>query len=122
MREMRYIALDIGQRRTGVAYAESGLGVPFPLETITHTSLEELYTKLKPLLEERSIDEIIIGLPLLPSGDEGSQAEFVRSFSSLLGDFPHEFLDERYTTSREKISDGDARSACEILTVKLDLE
>ncbi len=119
---MRYLALDIGSRRTGVAYGESSLGIAHPLETITHTSLEELHSRIEPLLKERKVDHLVIGLPRLPSGDEGEQARFVRSFLPLIGDFPYSLIDERHTTPKGQEGDGDSHAACQILTVKLDLE
>ena len=35
---MRYLALDVGTRRTGIAYLDEDVGVPLPLNTINHTS------------------------------------------------------------------------------------
>ena len=117
---MRYLALDIGSRRTGVAYAESDMGIPFPLETIQHTSLEELEQEVHRLLQDRSVDRVIIGLPLLPSGEEGEQVEYVRSFLPFLEGIPYELVDERYTTPKGQNGDGDSHAACQILSVILD--
>lgn len=113
----RTLALDIGTKRTGVAFLDEVTGIPLPLDTIAHTSVEELVAAVHRILGERKIDRLIVGLPLLPSGAEGSQARFVRSVASKLSSLslPVEFKDERYTTPRSKASDPDAAAACNLL-------
>ncbi|MDA0376246.1 MAG: Holliday junction resolvase RuvX [bacterium] len=118
---MNYLGLDIGTRRTGVAFANSEDGILFSLQTIAHTSVEELRMSVLLLIEEKQIDEVVIGLPLLLSGEAGSQAEIVQNFKELLLEegISCSLLDERYTTSKSREIDKDAASACEILTVWL---
>lgn len=114
---MRTLGLDIGLRRTGVAFADADIGIPFPLDTIIAQTKEEMIEQVEMIARERKVDRIIVGLPLLPSGDEGSQSAYVRSCAedlSALG-FAIDFIDERYTTSDSKDYDGDARAACLLL-------
>lgn len=122
--EMHYLALDIGKRRTGVAFAESDVGVPVSLPTLEHTTLEELAEQVSALITERKIDHVVLGLPKLPGGEEGEQATYVRSFLPTLTKLgiPYSFIDERYSTQRTPDIDPDAAAACSILAVKLDLE
>jgi putative Holliday junction resolvase len=115
---MRILGLDIGRRRTGVSFVDMNIGVPLALDTLQHTDENDLVTQIMQQCDEREVDLLVIGLPLLPSGDEGMQSSFVR----LIGDrletagMAVEYLDERYTTGRDqKESDGDARAACELL-------
>ena len=120
-----YLALDIGEKRTGVAYADSTAGIALPLKTISHETFDLLNEKLLDLIKEKDITHIIFGLPLLPSGDEGHQAEIVRSVVSKMpipSHISHIFIDERYTTPRGPHKDPDAAAACEILTVFLSKE
>ncbi|MDD4627916.1 MAG: Holliday junction resolvase RuvX [Candidatus Peribacteraceae bacterium] len=115
------LALDIGKRRTGVAFYDSATAVPLPLDTIAHHSTEELLMHVAVLCKERKIDRIIVGLPLLLSGMEGEQSSFVRSVSEGLEALaPVTFLDERYSTPRDRDSDPDAAAACGILTTFVD--
>ena len=113
----RYLALDIGTRRTGVAFADDDTGVPLPLDTIQHTSFEELEKKVLDLIAERSVDHVILGLPLLLSGEEGKQSAIVRAFASRLENsgISPQFVDERYTTPPQKGSDSDATAAFRLL-------
>lgn len=119
------LALDIGMQRTGVAYADTDSAIPLPQETVQHSSPEELADQVSPILQEKSIDTLVIGLPLLPSGEEGSQARVVREYSEKLVLEPTVsivFIDERYTTPRDSESDPDSAAACQILQIYLDRE
>ena len=119
---MRILGLDIGTRRTGVAFVDQSIGVPLALDTIESDSEADLVAQLLQLCDEREIDLLVIGLPLLPSGEEGAQSSFVRLIGSRLEEteMPVEYLDERYTTQKHGENDGDARAACELLTLFLD--
>lgn len=118
------LALDIGNRRTGVAYADSRTGVPVPLAPVHHRTPDELSAHILPLIRDRAIGDIVIGLPLLPSGKEGAQARTVRATVGLLS-LPRSvavhFLDERYTTPRHGGRDPDGAAACAILQTYMDI-
>lgn len=117
--DMRLLALDIGTRRTGIAYCDD-TGVPLPLNTIEHESERALIDHIHDLIAARNIDHLIIGLPLLPSGAEGKQSKIVRSVGETLSAMvPVEYLDERYTT-QDSYPDPDARAACALLTTFLE--
>ena len=123
---MKLIALDIGTRRTGIAYSDDAK-IPLALDTFHHTSEDELIAHVIHLVRERTIEKIVIGLPLLPSGEEGAQVEFVRGIGDKLSslDCSVEYIDERYSTPtfRDSVSrevDPDSASACQILQVYCD--
>jgi putative Holliday junction resolvase len=119
---MRLFALDIGTKRTGVAFVDTDNDIALPLDTIIADSREEMIERVLDLVEARHVEEIVIGLPLLPSGEEGSQVRYVRACGEQL---QHQgvtvvFMDERYTTSKNTSFDGDARAACELLQIYLE--
>jgi putative transcription antitermination factor YqgF len=118
---MHLLALDIGTRRTGIAFVDTDVGVPLPLDTLVFDSQEEMVHAVTEIARERSVNQIVIGLPLLPSGEEGSQVDYVRSCAEdfIAEGFEIVFLDERYTTSPSGDYDGDARAACELLALHL---
>jgi putative Holliday junction resolvase len=118
---MNLLGLDIGKRRTGVAFLDARTGIPLPLSTIEHTSEDGLLSQVHSYVREKTIGKVIIGLPRLPSGKEGEQAEYVRSVAEKIRAFgvDIQFIDERYTSPRRGTSisyDGDAAAACEILS------
>jgi putative holliday junction resolvase len=118
---MKILGLDIGRRRTGVSFFDEATGVPLALDTIHHEEIEDLIDAVKKMSDERGIALLILGLPLLPSGSEGEQAEFVRECARELEakNMRVVFLDERYTTDRSAESDGDAKAALELLNMYL---
>lgn len=118
---MKYLSLDVGTRRTGLAFFESTTAIVLPLDTLLHQSADELAQQVLAITQSRGIDLIVLGLPLLPSGAEGSQVAFVRSCADLLTEHGLRvaFQDERYTTQRQSDTDGDARAACELLRTYL---
>lgn len=118
---MRILALDIGARRTGVAYAERPPGIPLTLPTLRHASVHALLEHVARIVDARRINHIVVGLPLLSSGKEGMQARRIRA---LLPSLAHRgvrvaTLDERHSTAHSS-SDPDAEAACMILMVYLD--
>ena len=117
---MRYLGLDVGTKRTGVAFADSDQDILFSLETIHHTSEQELIDTVFTLVSKRNIDEVVLGLPVLPSGKHGSQARIVISLQKKLSKngISTSTVDERYTTAQHANFDKDAASACQILSIK----
>lgn len=118
---MKYLGLDLGNKRTGVAFADSQDDILFSLETIHHTSTEELVDAIKSFVTQRQIDEVVLGLPLLLGGTEGAQATHTREVAKALEEakIPYSLLDERYTSGSQRDIDKDAAAACQILAVKL---
>ena len=111
------LSFDIGTRRTGVAFGDTSNGVVVSLDTILHQSKDELIEEAVKIAQEKSVTEVVVGLPKLPSGDEGEQAAFSRSVGvafSALG-WHVTYLDERFTTSKDGSFDGDAKAAIELL-------
>ena len=97
----RILALDVGNKRIGVAYSDpSGISIT-PIETIQND--EKVFERIKKLVNELNIGEIVIGLPLTLRGEEGEQAKITRAFAEELKQFLPEveikFVDERFTTS-----------------------
>lgn len=119
---MHYLGLDLGKRRTGVAFADSVNDIIFSLDTIVGATEEELVGKISHLINERKIEELVIGLPLLPSGERGSQADWAQNLINKLEALgtPISLIDERYTTGKLSEVDQDAAAACKILSIKLD--
>lgn len=124
---MNILALDIGKRRTGAALADDANGVVVALDTIAHASVTELIARIQETVKTKRIGKLVLGLPLLPSGDEGEQALFVRSVGQDLQKmgFLVQYIDERYSTpslrqAEHREIDADSASACQILHMYLD--
>lgn len=118
---MKYLGLDVGTRRTGVAYADDVDDILFSLETLRHSTEQELLSSVLEIVRTRGIDQVVLGLPLLLSGKDGSQSAYVRSFGEKLtqNGCLIRFVDERYSTISRKDIDPDSSSACSILSIIL---
>ncbi len=117
---MRYMALDVGDRRIGVAVGDDAHGLARPLRTLVRRSVKKDLEALGALAREEHVGAIVIGLPLTLAGAEGHQAERVRRFaeaSAALG-LPVELYDERHTSSEAALrgaTDLDAGAATILL-------
>ncbi len=112
--------------RTGIAFADEKRGFVMALQTIVHTSTNELTIAIEKIVKEKKIEKIIIGLPRLLSGTEGKQAALVRDAAAEIAKqtgLKIEFMDERYTStgsSNTSKTDKDALAACDLLNAYLD--
>jgi putative Holliday junction resolvase len=80
----RYLALDVGERRTGVAATDYTGTIIVPLETIQHHGMAELPERLAPLLAERETQVLVVGIPLNTDGSVGPQAQKVLNIAEEL--------------------------------------
>lgn len=118
---MKLLALDVGERHSGVAFFDSAIDFVIPLDTIHHHSELELLDAVDVVLQQRGVKDVVIGLPLLLSGVEGSQAKFAKMIGAQLNarGVSVDYIDERFTTDRLTPSDGDAKAACIVLNTYL---
>lgn len=94
---MRVLALDHGRARIGCAVSDPTGTLVRPLAVIEPAEA----SAAAALAAELEAERIVVGLPRTLSGQEGAQAELVRSFCAELGgltDIPVETYDERLTT------------------------
>jgi putative Holliday junction resolvase len=97
----RLLALDIGEKRIGVAISDESRLLARPLTTITRTSKREDFETIARLIAEHGIARVIIGRPWTRRGEEGPQAQRVRRYVEALSAtvrMPIEYQDERYTS------------------------
>jgi putative Holliday junction resolvase len=96
------LALDLGEKRIGVAVADS-VGIAMPLTTLRRgTSPEADAATILRLLEDQGATELIVGLPLEAAGQEGAQARITRDWVAAiqphLVDVPVRYRDERLSS------------------------
>lgn len=75
---MRMLGLDIGERRIGVAVSDPSGRVATPLKVLDARDLARDDSPLRRLLDDYDVGEIVVGLPLTMSGEEGPQAAAVK--------------------------------------------
>jgi putative holliday junction resolvase len=78
------LALDVGERRIGVAIASMDARLATPLLTIDRNQPMDVYEQLKLLVIEHDSEKIVVGLPRGMSGQETAQTLASRQFAEEL--------------------------------------
>lgn len=97
----RVMAIDVGERRIGVALSDTTRLLASPFTTIHVTPKVSRLQKITELIEEHEVTALVVGLPLTMSGEVGPQAEVVQTFVDELRahlTIPIHLVDERLTT------------------------
>ena len=98
---MRYLAVDLGGKRTGLAVGDRSTLIATPLEVLEIPPGPRLIEAIRHTIAEHGPDAIVIGLPLNMDGSEGEASKQVRAFGSALAEatsLPVEFHDERLSS------------------------
>ena len=98
---MRILALDIGERRIGVALSDPSGLLATPLTTIHRRHHTADIDEVLRLVDEHDAERVVVGLPLELSGRRGTQAGRVSAFVRAMAErtqVPVETVDERYST------------------------
>jgi putative Holliday junction resolvase len=97
----RVMALDVGERRIGVAISDPTRLLATPHSTLHAQPRTVALARIAQLVRENEVAEIVVGLPLTLSGEVGPQAKLVLAFvDDLRGtlDLPLHTFDERLTS------------------------
>lgn len=97
----KVMALDLGEKRLGIAVSDETRTIARSLEVLKRSSRKADYARICQLIDEQGADTLVIGLPTLPSGSEGSRAAWVRDYASELADHTQVeivFWDESFST------------------------
>jgi putative Holliday junction resolvase len=101
MRIQRYIGVDFGEKRIGLAIADDDARMAVPHRVFQMSDKPEGDMEHLSIIIKGEADIIIVGLPLTREGTEGPMAKRVREFAEDLQfrtDLPLHFQDERLTT------------------------
>lgn len=97
----RILALDVGNRRIGLAVTDA-LGITAQgLRTLERTSKRRDMETLKKIARKYEVAEVVVGRPVHLSGDASKQSGKVEKFAQELGEaleLPIHFSDERLTS------------------------
>lgn len=102
----RIMALDVGDRRVGIAISDETQTLARSLTVLHRRSKAQDFETLAGLVREHVVTAIVIGLPLSPEGNEGQQARRIRRYAAALTealaaqglDVPLIFHDESLST------------------------
>ena len=108
---MRILALDVGERRIGVAVSDPlGLRAQ-PQPTIDRQAARDAVAAVVAAAEQLDVGEVVVGLPLTLRGERGPQAQRVVAFADELRarlSCPVRYWDERFSTHESERALRDA--------------
>jgi len=101
---MRRLGVDPGSARVGLSFMDEGAPIVVPIGTVeVNKDLARAAREVAEVARSRGVDEVVVGLPLSLSGQEGIAARSARRFASMLEaelDVPVVLWDERLTTAQ----------------------
>lgn len=122
----KLLALDVGEKRIGVAQADMSVRIAVPTTTlqVDGSEVREIYR----LIVANGIDTLVVGYPRNQQGEPTKQTEYVENFVATLSESPAEirYQDESLTSviAKQRLEaegrpyqkeDVDALAACLIL-------
>jgi putative Holliday junction resolvase len=98
---VRYLGVDVGRARIGLALADDVLRTARPLRAVARRDEAATVADIAASVREYEVDRLVVGLPLNMDGSEGPSARHARAFadrlSAALG-IPAVLHDERLST------------------------
>ena len=81
---MRFLGIDFGERRIGLAISDENGRVATPLTVLERSSDAQVIDEIIDLARREEIGHLVVGEPLDAKGRRGSAAERARSFARKL--------------------------------------
>ena len=98
---MRFLGLDVGDKRIGVALSDPMGVLASTLTVMERKDSDADFEAILDLVEKHEVGCIVVGLPRSMDGHIGRQAEKVNAFAEVLSELspvPIEMWDERLST------------------------
>ncbi|GIQ70108.1 putative pre-16S rRNA nuclease [Xylanibacillus composti] len=99
---MRILGLDYGDRKIGVAVSDAFGWTAQGVEVLNRTASEQDLERLREIVEQHEVTEIVLGLPKNMNGSIGPRAEICMAFAEELKHalgLPVTLWDERLSTA-----------------------
>ena len=124
----RALALDYGSARCGAALSDPTGTLATPIDPVERPGSDAGLARIAELVRERSVETVVVGLPLTLAGGESDQTVEARAFAKRLAEIvapvPVRLHDERLTTAQARRAGGsaseDSRAAAHLLQAWLD--
>lgn len=126
------LALDIGEKRIGVAVSDPSGRVATPLKVLDTAEVLRDLRSLSRLVEDYGAERVVVGLPISLDGTEGPQARRVRSLVARIdAALPPDivYVDERLSSTEAKrrmsetgMSERDMRGSVDMVAAAVLLQ
>ena len=125
---MNLLALDVGDRRVGVAVSDDMGIIATPLEVVHRKSKAQDFCRIVALIRDQGAAGLVVGHPLNDDGSAGPQAQRTERYVAALAgalraeglDLPITFWDERFSTQRAEEVMGPSRRRARPHSGRLD--
>ena len=126
------MALDIGEKRVGVAVSDSRESIASAISVENAVDVEQCNRRFKELLDRWEVEKLIVGLPKSLNGKEGTQADRIREIAERIAlkcELDLEFVDERLSSKEAKVymhecgmSEKDMRGKIDMIAAQIFLQ
>lgn len=102
---MRYLGVDYGRKRTGVAISDAEGRVAVVKETIDADGQQEVINRLRDMVTNDAVNVLVVGVPYNMAGEPTDMTDEVTRFVEKLRGhvtIPVQTIDERLTTEMAK--------------------
>jgi len=102
---MRVLALDIGEKRCGIAASDPSGKIAIPISTLDTRQVLDSHPNFRRILADHEPELLVCGLPVSLDGVEYGQASRVREYAGLISQqtgLPLVFIDERLSSSEAR--------------------
>jgi putative Holliday junction resolvase len=108
---VRVLALDVGERRIGVAISTPEGGLSVPLASLARQGGDQDLRAVRELVDREGVDRVVVGMPLSLSGEPGRQAALTEQFVAALKaslPVPVDVWDERLSSveAERRLTEG----------------
>jgi putative Holliday junction resolvase len=100
---MRALGIDHGTKRIGIAISDELGMIAQPLEFIPAEPFADFLKRLKEIIRDKQVEQLVLGMPRNMDGSYGPAALKVQEFAAVLRDsvaVPLAFWDERLTSAQ----------------------
>lgn len=93
-----FLALDVGEKRIGVALGDDAVRIAVPYDTVTVDGTE--VQQIAQMIVDNAITTVVVGYPRNQSGEATAQTAYAEAFAAKLEDIAPrlEFQDESLTS------------------------
>lgn len=91
------LALDVGEKRIGVAYASSETPIAISLTTINVDGTE--IKKILDIINDKNVGVVVVGYPRNQSGEPTAQTTIIESFAKRLREYVEVIFQDESLTS-----------------------
>ena len=102
MTKGKYLGIDFGDKRVGIAVSDLNKEISFPRDFLEYENAKDLIKSISEICETDQITKIILGLPINMDGSFGERAlktmDFYGKLKDSIKNIPVECFDERLST------------------------